>query len=108
MRDLFKNVPIAEGLEEMWGEIQVLDLTLAEYFSLFYADKAPAFSDRYHKDQSEDNVVTKLTSWFSPPEERFKTFNGLKCTKQRDYSYNVYVNWLYPELPMESFFLVCE
>jgi len=57
MKNLFKDLPYPEGLKDMWKEILVLDLSLAEYFDLFWADKAEAFTDTYHKEQNPANKI---------------------------------------------------
>ena len=71
MNKLFENEPIADGLVDIWGELVILDLTLKEYWDLFWSNEAPAFLDTYHKEQNEHNVITKVTKWYSPPEARF-------------------------------------
>ena len=50
MNKLFENEPYAEGLSDIWGELVILDLSLKEYWDLFWSNEAPAFLDTYHRE----------------------------------------------------------
>jgi hypothetical protein len=45
--------------------------------------------------------------WFSPPEERYSSFRGLPCTKQKTTKLVSYGSPLYPEVPSSTETMLC-
>lgn len=108
MESLFANEPFPEGLKDIWGELLILDVSMQEYWDLFWDDKATAFLDTYHKESNENNKIISVSDWFSPPEKRFRTFNGMECTKQRSLKYTMYAFILYPHVPQDQNDMICQ
>jgi hypothetical protein len=54
-----------------------------------------------------NNKITEKGTWFSPPEEQFRTFLHSDCDTQKNQKWHVYYDGEHPSIPQEEISVVC-
>lgn len=79
MVDLFNGIDLPENYAAFGSQIDVLPLSLINYYRLWFGENGPKFADYYFEEKHVNNQIEADSFWYSPPKESFKTFNGKKC-----------------------------